>query len=182
MGHGVVFRGQTAARYTRFVGRTPLRIVSALLMSVMFTVPVLGAVCSMLCEPAAGTRAHRSHAAGVHHSAAGRQTSEHHHAHAGSVDTPSVDTAAAHHHHAASPASVSDPPQPSEEWNGRCCDQPALTLAAIPVVRHELQIDPAVFDTASGVLRGSDVRPADPRRHTSRAPSLPRPSNPILRI
>ena len=163
------------ARYTRYVGRTPLRIVSALLMSVVLTVPVLGAVCNMLCEPSAPMRAHREHATGVHQTAADSDGG-HHHAH-----TASVASTAGHHHHV-SPATVSDAPRPSAEWKGRCCDQPTLTLAAVPIVRHELQIDPAVYDTVSLVLSGSDVRPADSSRKTSRASSLTRQSNPVLRI
>jgi hypothetical protein len=177
MGSAVVFRGQTPARYTRCVGRTPLRIVSALLMSVVLTVPVLGAVCGMLCEPSAGVRAPRAQATAAHHRVADGQAGAHHHAH-----STSVGRTAAHQHHAVAPATVSDAPRSSAEWNGRCCQQPTLTLAAVPVVRHELQIDPAVVDTISLVLSGSEVRSGNPWRDTSRAPSAPRQSNPVLRI
>jgi hypothetical protein len=147
-------------------------------MSVLLTVPVLGAVCGMLCEPGAAMRAHRSHAAGVHQAAGDARARGHHHA-----DSSSVNTEAAHHHHAAAPLPpAAEAPRPSAEWNGLCCDQPTLTLATMPVVRHELQIDPAVFDSAVVVLSGSDVRPADLWRHTARPPSLPRHTNPVLRV
>jgi hypothetical protein len=146
-------------------------------MSVLLTVPVLGAVCGMLCEPAAAMRAHRSHAGGVHHAAADAQAHGHHHA-----DSASVNTAAHDRHAAASLQPAAEAPRPSTEWNGRCCDQPTLTLAAMPVVRHELQIDPAVSDSAFVVLSGSDVRPADLRRDTARTASRPRHTNPVLRV
>ena len=181
MGSGVSVRGQTAARYTRHVGRTPLRIVSALLMSIVLSVPVLGAVCSMLCEPSAEMRAHRAHAAGVHQAAADSQSRGHHHTPSPSKAS-SDDTTAAQHHHVSTAAAVSDAPRPSAEWNGRCCDQPTLTLAAVPIVRHELQIDTAVVDAASIVLNGSDVRPPDSWCDASPALSLPSRSNPVLRI
>ena len=157
------------------MGRTPRRIVSALLMSVVLTVPVLGAVCGTFCESGTEMRAHRSHAVDLHQAAAGSRTSGHHHA-------SSVDSTAADHRHASSSATVSDAPQASAAWSGRCCDQPTLALSAIPVVRHDLQIDPATVDAVSLVASGNDVRQAAVRRDTSRAPSPPRQSNPILRI
>ena len=168
--------GHSWPRYTRSVGRTPLRTISALLVSVVLTVPVLGAVCDVLCEPGAALRPHRSHAAD-HQAAAGSHTGGHHHA-----QTSSADSTAAHHHHASSPPAASDTPRQTAEWRGRCCDQPTLTLAAILVIRHENQIDPAALDLVSLVSSGRDVRQAHVRRETSRAPSPPRPSNPILRI
>jgi hypothetical protein len=145
-------------------------------MSVVLTVPVLGAVCSMLCEPNAGMRVPRLQAAAAHHKVPDGHAGAHHHAHSASVDRTAADQ-----HHAA-PATVSDTPRPPAGWNGRCCDQPTLTLAAIPVVRHDLRINPAVFDAVSVVLDGSEVRLADVRRDTSRAPSPPGRSNPVLRI
>ena len=173
----LLHEGHPGPRYTRSVGHTPLRIVSALLMSVVLTVPVLGAVCDMLCEPGTGTRAHRAHAGHGHQAASGSQTGGHQHAHA-----PIVDSTATHHHHGSLPATTSDTPRPSAAWSDRCCDQPTLTLAAIPVVRHEQQIDPAALEVVSLVLGDSDIRQASVRRDTSRAPTPPRPSNPILRI
>ena len=173
----LLHEGHPGPRYTRSVGRTPLRIVSALLMSVVLTVPVLGAVCDMLCEPGSGTRAHRAHASHVHQAAPASQTGGNQHAHA-----PIVDSTATHHHHGSLPATTSDTPRPSAEWSGRCCDRPTLKLAALPVVRHEQQIDPATLDVVSLVSSGSDFRQADVRRDTSRAPTPPRSFNPILRI
>lgn len=151
-------------------------------MSVLLAVPALGAVCSMLCEPDAAMRALRSHVAGVQQTAADGQTADeaaghHHHG-----DSASVSTTAVHHHQTASPTPPAEAPRPSAEWNGRCCDQPTPTLAAVPAIRHELQIDSAVFDSAFVILTGSDVRPADLSRDIARAPSLPRQTNPVLRV
>jgi hypothetical protein len=145
-------------------------------MSILFTVPGLGAVCSMLCEPGAGMRAHRSHAADLHQMPADIQAAPHHAHSAGDH------SAVAQRHHAAPPATVANASHPSAEWNGRCCDQPTLTLTAVPFVRQQLQIDSAVFDSAFIVLSGSDARPEDLSRDTARAPSLPRHTNPVLRI
>ena len=167
------------ARYTRYVGRPPLRIVSVLLMSVLFTVPVLGAVCSMPCDPGAGILARHSYEPEGHHAAADDQPGGHHHGHPASVNTAAAHTPPLH---AAPVTPAAEVPRPSAGWNGRCCDQPTLTLAAMPVVRHELQIDPAVFDSAFVVLSGSDLRPADLSRDTARAQSLPRQTNPVLRV
>jgi hypothetical protein len=165
------------ARYTRSVGRTHLRIVSALLMSVVLTVPVLGAVCGMLCEPSAAIRAHRSHVAAAHRATADAPTGAHHHGHHANSDVTAADQ-----HHPFLPTTVSDAPQPSAEWSGRCCDRPTLTLAALPVVRHELQVDTAVVSTVSVVLGGTSVRLSDLRRDNARTPASPTQSNPVLRI
>jgi hypothetical protein len=159
------------------VSRTPLRIVSALLLSVLFTVPVLGAVCTMLCEPVPVTRAHYSHSDEAPQSASGDQHVAHHAHDANTVSEP------AHHHHAPSPSAVPDTRETSAEWNGHCCDEPALTLAAIPAVRHELQVKPDVFRTmAVDSLSGGTARPADLRRDASRPLSPLGQSNPVLRI
>jgi hypothetical protein len=157
-------------------------------MSVLFTVPVFGAACTMLCEPVPASRAHHSHAGGAHattahaaaaHAAADDQAAAHH-AHDANGGT---DGASAHHHHAASPSTVSDTPRPSAEWNGHCCDQPTLTLAAIPVVRQELQMNPAVFQTVGIPVAGITVPMTTDLRHAAPLPPAPLgQSNLVLRI
>ena len=135
MGSGVGFGGQFLTAYTRSVSHLQLRTVSALLMSIVLVSPVLGAVCSMVCVEGSASAHH-----GSSHSGHGRATSSPEADDAGALSQAPL---AAHHHHSplpASPVALSDAPAPPAEWKGRCCEQPAASLVAIPVMRHELPI------------------------------------------
>ena len=178
MGSGVVFGGQFLTAYTRSVGHLQLRIVSALLMSIVLASPVLGAVCSMMCVESASAHHGSSHS-GHHLATSSRQADD--------VAVASQTQLAAHHHHASAPASpvaASDAPAPRVEWKGRCCEQPAASLVAIPVMRHELPIASLSLDILPAILIGSgDVgREVVSRRDASPPLLSPQRSALVLRI
>jgi hypothetical protein len=155
------------------VGRIQLRTVSALLMSIVLVSPALGAVCSLLCVE------------GTHHG-----TSHPGHDGGNSPRAVSLEPAAsdeqmaAHHHHPSqSPVVPSASARPSAEWKGHCCDRPAASLVAIPVMRHELPIAAPAIDIPSAIRIGShNARLEVAQRDTSRPPRSPQRSALVLRI
>jgi hypothetical protein len=149
MGSGVVFGGQFLTAYTRSVSHLQLRTVSALLMSIVLVSPVLGAVCSIVCVE--GAPAHHRSAQSGHDRATSSPEAD-------DAGAPSQAPLTAHRHHSPSPASpvaASGATAPPAEWKGRCCEQPAASLLAIPVMRHELPIASPPVDILPAIRIGS---------------------------
>jgi len=142
-------------------------------MSIVLVSPVLGAVCSMVCVD--GALAHH----GSSHSGHDRATNSRA---TGGADSHAP--LAAHHRHSSqSPAVPAASTRPSAEWKGHCCDQPAVSLVAIPVMRHELPIAPPAIDIPAAIRIGSrNVRLEVTQRDMSRPPISPQRSALVLRI